>query len=711
MKKYIIYSCLILPMLSWGQICLIQGNVKDQNGYALSYANVYILGTLDGSTTDAGGRFSFKTKKSGPVILVCSFMGYDDYQKKLQLKKDQPQILEIILHEKVLSSKSIPVQASAFTSGEKEGVTLTPLEVVTTPGAAADIFWAVKSFPGVQQVDEGAGLFVRGGDVSETTVILDGAYLNHPYRYESPNGGFFGTITPFLLKGTYFSSGGYNAEYGNALSGVLVMESMDLPAKDNYTIGIGLAALSGAMAKIIIPEKLGINISGNYSDTETMFDLNNHRNKFSQFPKAYDININAMYKYSSSGNIKIFLFREVDKIGIEVKNPQYGDFYEGNSKNNLVNIQWKQLLSKAWFLSGNLAYTKFSSNRHLNILNLKTGENQAQVHFTTNYHPVESIKLKAGFESFNNLVNLKGTVPDAELALEPNAPGKRIDLDYNSQHGSIFVQNELTLFTDLEIISGIRSELSSNTSGFISVPRISATYTFKDNFNLIFAAGRYHQFPESYYYDSHIGNPKLTAMQADHYIAGLVYKKDQTIVRLETYYKNYTHLILKDSVLNYSNKGYGFAKGYDLFLKHSFGLIQGRISYSFLTARRYWMDAPESVSPDFDITHNLNVVLQANVSDDFKLGLAYRFATGKPYTSKASLYNDSRVPDYQKLDLNVSYLHTFFENNLTIFYIGISNLLGRDNIFDYYYSPDYQERYAVKSAMLRSVYFGISSSF
>ena len=43
-----------------------------------------------------------------------------------------------------------------------------------------------------------------GGDVSETVVLLDQATVVHPYRYESPTGGVFGTIPSFMVQGTVF---------------------------------------------------------------------------------------------------------------------------------------------------------------------------------------------------------------------------------------------------------------------------------------------------------------------------------------------------------------------------------------------------------------------------------------------------------------------------------------------------------------------------
>jgi outer membrane cobalamin receptor len=692
------------------QKSMISGLVTNEKGAPLAFANVYLEGRTEGGVTDENGRFSFSVTPADSVVLICNYMGFDEYRKTINLTAGQVFQVKITLTEKPVEGKSVTITVSSFTSGEEEGVTLTPLEVVSTPGAAADVFWAIKTYPGVQQVDEGAGLFVRGGDVSETIVIIDGAYLNHPYRYESPNGGFFGTISPFLLKGTYFSSGGYSAEYGNALSGALVMESQDLPAKTHLTAGAGLAALSASAGVLLKPESFGMSFSGNYSDTRPMFQLNGNRQKFSRYPFSYDLNFNTMYRYSTHGSLKLFAYREVDKIGIEVRNPTYGGYYEGDSKNNLMNLQWKQLTNFGILLGGNLSYSQFQSTQNLVVLNLKTTEQLYQFHFAAEYNWTDDIKLKSGIDAFDNEVNLQGNVPRDEEDFDPNAPFHHLDLDYRSGQMAAFFQGDWTLYKCLVIQPGVRTEYESNISDFIIDPGLSLGYQFASNWNLSLAVGKYHQFPEPYYFDTYAGNPYLSPMRARHYIAGMTYQKNNTIYRVEAYYKSYNQLLKNDTTLNYTNNGSGFAKGIDLFLKKSVGKLNGWISYSFLKARRNWMDTPGMVSPDFDITHNLNTVLEINFSEHWKSGIAYRFATGKPYTSALNRYNDSRVPAYQKLDFNLTYLYRFFENNLTVFYFGLSNILGRDNIFDYYYSPDYQKREAIKSSMLRTAYFGVSFS-
>ena len=102
----------------------------------------------------------------------------------------------------------------------------------------ADITNAIKTLPGTQQVGESEGLFVRGGTAAETKIFIDGTLVNKFFYSSEPDLATRGRFNPFLFKGTIFSSGGYSALYGQALSSVLLLESIDLPEKTSADVGI-----------------------------------------------------------------------------------------------------------------------------------------------------------------------------------------------------------------------------------------------------------------------------------------------------------------------------------------------------------------------------------------------------------------------------------------------------------------------------------------
>jgi len=690
------------------KLCTIKGSVFDEQNKPLPFANVFLKGRMEGSISDNQGNFSFKTKALGKVTLLCSYIGYRSFEKELELRPGSTIEVKIKLKQTEIKGKSVMVTASAFTAADEEGVTLTAMDVVRTPGAAADLFWAIKTFPGLQQVEEGAGLFVRGGDVSETVVLLDGAVINHPYKYESPTGGFFGTFSPFLLKGTFFSSGGFSAQFGNALSGALSMESQDLPDRRIMGFSLGLAAESIYLAVPIIDDKFGFSLSGNRSNTKVMFELNNSRKDFSQYPFSYDFNFNSVYKINKQSKLKLFVFREADRVGVQIDDPDYSTHFHGNNSNQLYNFKYSNLIHNKFLLQANLAFSNFKREMRLNVMDLDMEDRLYQARIIGESELFKGYTFRTGIEFFRNQTLISGTVPQQELDLSPGAPTDLVDTDYISNRATQFIEVETFVPLGIKMTTGLRGEYESISKKYIIDPRLSLIYSLTMHSNLTASWGIYHQFPEPSYYDHYMGNPQLTSMKAVHYIIGYAFQEENKIFRLEGYYKNYSDLLLEAEQLNYVNHGHGYSIGIDLFAKNSFGPISGWISYSWLKAQRKWMDLPVLASPYFDITHNLTMVLNASLPKNFSAGFSFRYATGKPYTPAPGKYHKARVPAYRKLDFSLSYLYSFFENNMTVFYLGISNLDGRINIFDYRYSPDYQRRDAVESSFGRSVYFGIS---
>ncbi len=706
---------LVGPLL-WCNICfggnqnhasLIKGKITNQKNEPLAFANIFLKGGTEGTISNEWGEFSFLTRATGKVILICSFIGYAPYEKTLELPSHSDLILNIQLRQELVKGEQIMITASAFTaSAEEEGVTLTALDVVRTPGAAADLFWAIKSFPGLQQVEEGAGLFVRGGDVSENVILLDGAIINHPYKYESPTGGYFGTFNPFLLKGTFFSSGGFSAQYGEALSGALAMESLDLPDQRKAGIGLGLAAESIFLSLPVINDKLGFFLSGNHSNTKMMFEMNNNRKEFSQYPFSYDLNLNAVFKINADSQLKFFLFRESDQIGVEVDDPDYPTQFHGNSASQLYHLRYSSLVKKKFLIQANLAFNNFRRQTELAVMNLDTEDQLFQSKLDLESEVFTSSYFRCGLAFFRYQTVISGIVAQEKMDMNPLALIQLVDTDYVSNRCAQFFELENFLPFGIKLISGIRGQLESISKQYVFDPRISILYVLTTHSNLSASWGIYQQYPEPKYYDRYMGNTRLSAMKARHFILGYAFQQENKMFRLEGYYKKYDKLLLADEQFHYSNDGHGYAMGLDAFIKNSLGPISGWISYSWLKARRKWLDLPVLAPPYFDITHNVTGVLNFNLLTNLSLGGSFRYATGKPYTPAPKKYNQARVPSYQKWDVTFSYLHHFFASNLTVFYFSISNLFDRINIFDYRYSADFKRKEPVDSAFGRMIYFG-----
>jgi vitamin B12 transporter len=157
------------------------GTVFSAAGAPVPRAEVFLLESLDATVADDSGRFGLRTRAMGRVTVVARHVGFAPSTVEVPVDTGAP--IAMVLRPRAATLAPISVQAGAYTAGSEHGMTLTALEVVTTPGATADLARAIQTLPGVHNVDEGTGLFVRGGDVNETKVLLNDAVMLSPYNY------------------------------------------------------------------------------------------------------------------------------------------------------------------------------------------------------------------------------------------------------------------------------------------------------------------------------------------------------------------------------------------------------------------------------------------------------------------------------------------------------------------------------------------------
>ncbi len=711
----------------------IAGRVENESGEPLEFANVLIVGTLDGDVTGPKGQFTFRTSHVGQQVVRASMVGMEAATMNIKIVPGDSLYVKLVLRESAVSLNEVLVTASAYSTGdEAKAITLRSLDVVTTPGAAADIFRTVQTFPGVVSVDEGSGLFVRGGDVSETVILLDQATLVHPYKYESPTGGFFGVIPPFLVGGTFFSTGGFSAKYGNALSGVLSMESLNLPPQVSYNIGVGLAAISLGANVPVIQDKLGVRFSGNLSTTALMFRVNGVRNQFTDPPNGRDANLSLIYKYSSTGQVKFFNYVTDDRIGVRVDEPSFEGEYRAVETDWLHNLQWSDIAGN-WLFKTSVSLNRFNVDRHLGNMNLSPSDVTYKIRADAERMIGENIRISTGAE-YERLENiLSGTYPKNGDVLDPSADIYQLDERYATGRAGVYGEVEMQLIRRVVGSVGLRTDYHNLSAQAVVDPRASLRYDLSPGTIVRLSWGVYHQFPAPIQLNKESGNPALKAQRSQHVIVGLERSNDLMIVRLEAYYKVYSRLILPSKTTDFANNGGGNAWGIDFFFKYGSFLqtpVNGWISYSYLRSNRLqardeleryvYEEAP---SP-FDITHNLTIVAKGQVSL-VSGGVTFRYATGRPTTPivgsvfqpKGDYYlpiegpvSSERMPDFVRLDATLSYYTTFGTANSAVFYFAVSNLLDRANPVMYQYSKDYTVRRLRTTDFRKSIYFGVAIS-
>ncbi|HYC93103.1 MAG TPA: TonB-dependent receptor, partial [Thermoanaerobaculia bacterium] len=220
--------------------------------------------------------------------------------------------------------------------------------------------------------------------------------------------------------------------------------------------------------------------------------------------------------------------------------------------------------------------------------------------------------------------------------------------------------------------------------------------------------------------------PVLRPMRAVHWIAGYEYGNPETWLhaRVETYRKTYSQLPLEEGDAFTSN-GFGAAQGADVYVQRQWTKLGLRASYAYVDAWRRWTPHEQrqrftipsgAWRPDFWIPHSLTLAGTFNPTPRIALGLAYSSASGRPATPVTAAIetaqgfvpvygaiNSDRLPRYERVDLSSSY-----RRRSLIYILGVSNILARENAFEYAYSRDYSEKRPVVSAAPRSVYVALT---
>jgi hypothetical protein len=694
----------------------LRGVVFARDGKVIRNANVFVLETLEGVVTGADGRFQINIADS-VATLVARGIGYVPANRRVTAPL--PDSVVITLERAAPTLSPITVTASSYTASEERTATLTPLEVVTIPGTAADVNRALQTLPGVQQVDEGTGLFVRGGDAYETKVFLNEAALLNPVEVQSPNGTFMGTVDPFLLSGITFSSGGFGARFGNALSAAVSLNTLRHPPKQAVSASIGLAGLSLSVAQPY-SKAIGVRAAANVFDLRPLIALNGSSREYDPAPRGHDLSASFIAVSPKAGELTLFAIQQATKLGVAVTDPSYSGRFGFDELSNMIVAEWKKegdrikstVTAAAGASRKNEVYGTFELRTHLS---------QQQLFTQHEWITSPALTIRAGGEIDDVGAAFTGTIPNTAIDVAPGSRTRVVGSDEDGLRTAAFTEADARIGGKLRAITGVRTDRSSLTDAWTVDPRVSIAYRAAGSLHITGAWGIYHQVPDPLLFDPTLGNGHLRSMRAMHSIVGFQSGDQAQMVRLELYHKDYSNLSRQTRDFGTATGLDGSSYGADLFLKGMTVLgLRGRLTYSYAHSVRTDADTRARAASPFDVPHTITAVLQRNIAG-WEMGGAYRYATGRPFTPVTSASysaieqrwipsygnpSSDRLPDLRRLDFSVSRFMGLAPGWNIVTYASVNNILGRHNVYNYTYSADYKKRIPVASLFDRSLYFG-----
>lgn len=730
----------------------ISGTITDKtNGELLLGAAVLDTATGTAAFTNIYGFFSIDVPKQDAYLKIMS-MGYDT--KFVLVKSSFTDVLEVslsesstVLDEIVVTSKKEDVQ---LTNTEIGTVELGPKKIEKVPVlfGEKDILKTIQLLPGISTVSEGSSNFsVRGGSFDQNLIQLDEAVVFSPSHLL----GFFSTFNSDAIKNVKVYKGGIPAEFGGRGSSVLDIQ-MKEGNNQSYQgkASIGLISSKLLLEGPIQKDQSSFLISGRRTYADAIAGAGGFIDGDTKL-YFYDLNGKMNFKLGSKDRVYVSGYSGEDVFSL--------DGVGTNWQNQTVSARWNHIISPTAFSNSTFNYSNYDFGFSLDTnANFNSGiEDWSVKHDITKFY--KDHELKYGFSSIyhtfdpGNLdvtnADLSPPVLEEKIAFESGLyisdvfeVNNRLKLDMGLRWsmfnqvgpGSVYTYDENNAITDSTWYdSGEIVKTFNNLE-----PRITMNYSLTSESSLKMGYNRMAQYLHLLS-NSTSGQPtdtwvpstnNVAPMNVDQVSLGYFrnFENNTYKASVEGYFKNMvnitdyengTNLLLNEKIEAMIISGVGRSYGLEFLLEKTKGKFTGWASYTLSRSEQKidGINSGQWYRSNVDKPHDVSLVGSYEISDRLFLSGAFVYGTGRPvtwptgqYTINDELYplysgrNEQRMPDYHRMDLNLTY-KTKKQNGQWDF--SIYNVYNRKNAYsiDFRNNPDTNENEAVMTYL-----FGIIPS-
>lgn len=673
----------------------ISGTVVDKNTQQpLAGVNVQVSPGNKTTATDSAGNFRLVQLTTGTYSLTASLSGYKPqtlYNVVLTSGNENNYTIE--LEQRAVVQEAVSVKANKRSARAASLETplsvqrLTAEEIRSNPGGNFDISKVIQTLPGVGGGANGGSfrndIIIRGGAPNENVFYLDGIevpVINH-FQTQGSSGGPQGILNVSFIEDVKLSSSAFDARYDNAMSSVFQFKQKN--GNSSRTQGnIRLSAtefaatLEGPLSK---KQKATFLASARRSYLQLLFqaiDLPIRPNYWDFQTKVnWPINKKTTFTFIGIGAIDEFSFaapKEVTAEKLYVINAaptvnQWNYTLGASLKHLLNNGFWNLSLSRTTFDN---TIEKYEDNQNpvpaQRTLNLNARETETKLRFdVTRNVSGWKIAYGAGVQTAeydnNTFTVIKKEVRDAGNNIVQPA----VTVNFNSPlkpfaRLGAFVQAGKRLANNrLGLSAGLRTDMNTFTTDGMNglqtlSPRVSLSYTLRDNWTLNASAGRYFKLPPYTilgFADNNgvLVNKNTKYLAGNHYTGGVEYlPNDGLRFTLEGFYKQYSNVpVSLRNGISLSNLGADFsvlgneaitatgegkAYGFEFFAqkkltKRFFGIV----SYTWYKSLYNGLDG-RMIASSWDNRHLLSITGGYKFNRNWELGLKFRYQGGAPYT-------------------------------------------------------------------------------
>ncbi len=724
----------------------ISGRIIDAEGdFPLIGVNVILEGLPYGAATDIEGNFEIENLDDGTYTIICKYIGYKTKViENIIVTSQNPFYINIELDEDIISLSEITITPGSFGFMNTKSVAVQTLtrEEIQNMSLGEDVYRAITRIPGISSNDFSSKFNVRGGESDEVLVTLDGMMLVEPFHMKDINGGVFSIVDAALIGEANLLSGAFPAEYGDKMSGVFNIKSLNpVNTKDRIS-----ASISMMNARLMGQGSFGkqsgswiVSARRGYLD----FILDKVEKENPPQPTYYDIYGKADYWLDSSNRLSVNFLYAGDSFNMSEDDD---DSTDTEYSNTYLWMTYDRIWSNSLTTQNVIYFNRYDQRRHglgyvddlskLEFLaNDKRNYNMFGIKHNMQYDVNEKLLFKFGLEFSHSSANYDYNTGFLRDYYDQNGDYheiwkvRELHLDPDGNKFSTYLSSRFKLSDVLVFEIGGRYDQTSYTEDKLFSPRINLSWTISPRTFLRAGYGHFYQSQDIQ--GIRVQNNETgfhTAELAKHYMTGIEHTFSNGLyLRLEAYYKKLTNLKnayrkaghtiemfpeIQWDVLNLNVEN-AEAKGLEFLLKYDQGGLFGVwASYALASAEETIKEAYDideqkvfeklTVPRPYDQKHTLNLDLNFRPGKNWHINFAWQYRSGWPYTARLlgestdnqgekyyytyfAPFQSSKYPDYHRLDLKVS---KYFMTNYGKFniFVELINIYNRKNIRNYVFS-------------------------
>lgn len=710
----------------------IRGHVyESKSGDAVIFANVILLDTELGTTTDDNGFFTLSGVEPGDYTLRVSYVGYQEQDIPVNFSDQKINYYKVNLEEGGINIGTVSIsaereQARSEVRVSRLNVSARQIKALPSTGGDADILQYLQVLPGIISTgDQGGQLYVRGGAPVQNKILLDGLTIYNPFH----SIGFFSSFETELIRNVDVLTGGFNAEHGGRISAIV-----DITTREGNKKHLGgqlsaspfmvKALFEGPIAKL---ENDGGSVSFTLSSKRSIIE----ETSTSLYPYAsVNDTIGLPFSFTDTYGKLSFVTENGSKFNVFAFN-----FDDSFNNPFVAKVDWTNAggglsfdllpTSSPITLNGLVGFTQYDTS-------IKEADEDPRSSLIREY------VLGLNFNYFSNAYTLKYGLEVKSIRTEfdfTNPFGLRLNQFQNTTEMSGFMKLRKAT-KSLVFEPGIRFQYYASLGEFSLEPRLGLKYNISETTRLKAAAGIYTQNlistsnerdvvnlfngflsgPETQFNDLDGNRVSSKLQKSRHVVLGVEQDLTENLkVNIEGYLKDFPQLIVvnrnKTSVTqsDYAVEE-GEAYGVDFSAKYENANWYLWATYTLGFVNRF--DGEQEYPTVFDRRHNVNLLINRSFGRDrsWQASIRWNLGSGFPFTRTQAFYNNlplldgpstdyltanpddigiiysderngGRLPYYHRLDISMQKTIEFSEYGNLEIVASVTNAYDRENIF------------------------------